>query len=315
MLTDYDRTATRAVRIGPIERGALWDTLIVTGELPGCEAPGGLRCEIRLFHGHKRVELHYLARKRREFGPEAIYVALPFGLDGAELLFETLGGMVAPERGEVIPGTASDWQSIQNVITARAAKAQVVVASDEIPLMQLGGLNTGRFQREMKVERPHAYSWVMNNYWVTNFHAGSEGDLRWRYAITSTDDTQRSAAVRFGFDVRVPVLARIVRGNDRAGSVASPTVVLPGLPALPENVLLVAARPARSTGGVVLHLREVDGRGATRIDLRGLELDGAPARVRLANAIEDPIGDAVEAIELGPFDTRFLLVTDGQEDR
>jgi hypothetical protein len=306
-LTDNTRTALRDVTVGPLRRGAVFDAIAVTGGLPGCEGADGVRCELRLFHGQKRLELHYLAKKRREFAPEAIYVALPFALPGAEVLFETLGGVASPAAGEIIPGTASDWQSIQNVVAVRGDGVQVVVASDEIPLVQLGGLNLGRFQRVMRVERPHVYSWVMNNYWGTNFHAGPEGDFRWHYAITSAADRSRHAAVRFGCDARVPVLARLLRGGGGGGA----ATMLPALPALPANVLLVAARPARSGDGVVLHLREVDGE-VVRVDLRGLEFAGRPARVRRVSVIEEPLGDVSEVLDalvLGPFATAFVLLT------
>ncbi len=44
-------------------------------------------------------------------------------------------------------------------------------------LSHFGEINTGKFQPAAKPGKPHIFSWVLNNYWTTNFLASQEGEL------------------------------------------------------------------------------------------------------------------------------------------
>ena len=116
----------------------------------------------------KRIDLVFKGRKLPVNDPEAVYVAFPFMLHDGKLHFEAQGGMVVPGENQ-IPGTSNDWNTVQNFAALRSPNAQVVLVSDEIPLMQFGGINTGRYDPAAKAESQQIFSWVLNNYWTTNF--------------------------------------------------------------------------------------------------------------------------------------------------
>ena len=302
MLDDYSRRSLDGVVVEGVRAGPVWDTLSVRGELPYCEGPGGVRCEVRLFHAAPRVELHYTIQKRRNFDPEGLYVAFPFGPGGGEILYETLGGIAAPER-DIVPGGASDWQTMQSFAAVRWPGHQAVLSSDEIPLVQFGEINLGKFMRRMRVERPHVFSWVMNNYWTTNFKASQEGEFRWSYGLTSGADTTRGSATRFGWGRRVPLLGRVLAGGGGAPGLARRGVLaMEG-----GGVILVASRPVEGGAGVVLHLREVEGLGAS-VSVDGWRFAGRPARVREVDVLGREIAGVERAVELGAFETKFVLV-------
>jgi len=255
-LDDYGRSTPTEVEIEGALDGPVWSSLFVRGELPGCEGPGGARWEVRLFHPSDRIELHYNLQKRRVLQPEGIYVAFPFGPSDGRILYETLGGIAAPAE-DILPGAASDWQTMQGFAAVQWKGAQAVLSSDEIPLVQFGELNLGKFQRETRVPRPHVFSWVMNNYWTTNFRASQEGEFRWSYALTTSDRPSRGAATRFGAAQRVPLLGRVVPGGG-AGPVWERRSLSP---VDSPDLILVAARPLEEGLGATFHLREVEGRG------------------------------------------------------
>ncbi len=145
--------------------------------------------------------------------PEAVYVAFPFALEQGTLQFEAQGGLVQPGENQ-IPGTATDWNTVQNFAALRSPAGQIVLVSDEIPLMQFGGINTGRFKPGAKPETQQIYSWVLNNYWTTNFRSSQEGEMSWSYALTSSRDASNSFATQFGWGVRVPFVSRVLpKGN------------------------------------------------------------------------------------------------------
>ena len=102
---------------------------------------------------------------------------------------------------------------MQNFLAVRHPQGQIVWGSAGAPLVQLGEINLGKWQPVTRVAQPHVYSWVMNNYWFTNFRLTQEGDFRWSYFLTSTRDAGNCGghAVRLG-------LARAV-GHARSAAV------------------------------------------------------------------------------------------------
>ena len=90
--------------------------------------------------------------------------------------------------------------------------------------MQLGQINLGKWQPVTSVERPHVYSWVMNNYWFTNFRTSQEGDFRWSYFLTSTRDRGNAAATRFGWGSRLALTTRVLPPLKSGKSTAPPAL-------------------------------------------------------------------------------------------
>ncbi|MCB9854505.1 MAG: hypothetical protein H6818_02375 [Phycisphaerales bacterium] len=307
MLTAFDRRPLSDVVVEGVDDGPVYSTLHVRGELPFCEGPGGVRCEIRLFHTEKRLELHYTLQKRRNFSPEAIYVAFPFGPDDGQILYETLGGIAEPAR-DILPGAASDWQTMQSFAAVKwpagsSAVGQILMSSDEIPLVQFGEINLGKFQRVTRVNKPHIFSWVMNNYWTTNFKASQEGEFRFSYALTSTSSVARGSATRFGWAHRVPFLGRLLTGEGNARRLESKSVFSMDV----AGLILVAARPDTSSHGIVLHLREVEG-SPVALETSAWTLLGEPAQVREINVLGQAKGEAQPIVRFRPFEPKFLLV-------
>ena len=188
------------------------------------------------------------------------------------------------------------------------ADARVLVSSPDTLLWQLGGLNLGRFEPVARVEQPHVYPWLLNNYWVTNFVASQEGELEWTLALTAEPcSTSASAAARFGLEETVPLLAR----------------TLPGGPPVPprrpgntfqldaSNVVLAGARP--SGGHVRLLVREVEGRSARLrvVDPRDPRRALSLRRVGAFGALDTgpfarPTGAPVREVELAPYESALL---------
>lgn len=302
MLEKYARRSTTGVVLDGAIDGPIWTSLAWHAELPGCQVPAGVRCEIRLFHPEKRLELRYTIQKQRILDPEAIYVAFPFAPAGGRIAFETLGGVADPTT-DLIPGTASDWQAAQAFASVRWPSGQIVLSSPEIPLFQFGAINTGKFQKQARVDRPHIFSWVMNNYWTTNFCASQEGEFKWSYALTSGSDGGPGAASRFGWNSRIPLLARLTAGGGAPRALEQRSV----LPIDSQSLMLVAARAAARGPGVILHLREVDGIAA-RLTTSAWRLGGRSVRVREVNVLEDEIGTLDGVVGFGPRQSKFLRV-------
>ena len=91
-------------------------------------------------------------------------------------MFETIGGILT--QGQQLPGSSSDWNVAQNFVAVRGKKGQIIVVSNEVPLWHFSDFNMSKFERYPKQGKTWLYSWVMNNYWITNFRAFQEGGFQ-----------------------------------------------------------------------------------------------------------------------------------------
>jgi alpha-mannosidase len=294
-LGGHTRTAMHNVSITAGIDGPIWQSLIVKGVSNGFVDSTRVTCEIRFYKNAKRIELIYKGRKETVNDPEAAYVAFPFAMKDGKLVYEAQGGLAYPGENQ-LPGTTTDWNTSQNFAALRSPQGQIVLVSEEIPLMQFGGINTGRFQKDAKPASGQIYSWVLNNYWTTNFRSAQEGEMTWRYAITSGKDASNDLATRFGWGTRIPFVSRVLpaHAEKRNG-----TTVRSAWPFVPAPVLLVSVRPADE--GVILHLRETGGKPVTLTvaaewkDLKMEETDALGTHLR-----------TVTSVSFKPYEVKFV---------
>jgi hypothetical protein len=311
-LEHVERTPSQGTRIELGADGPIFKSLVVHGSTPLSPGDDGFRLELRMFAATKRLELHYLVRKRPSTEPEGLYVAMPFALDAAGVRYETVGGLVDPQH-DLIPGTSADWHAVQGFVSVEDADVRVLASSPDTLLWQLGGLNLGRFEPVARVEQPHVYPWLLNNYWVTNFVASQEGELEWSFALTAEPcSAPASSAARFGLEETVPLLARTLPGGTPRPA------ILPGdrfrLDA--PGVVLVGARPSPDRHGppqIQLLVREVEGRPAVLrlLDALGPTHVRSLRRVGAFGVLETgpfawPAGEPAREIELTPYESALL---------
>jgi len=296
----FTRTPAKNVRLLESAGGPIWQAVQFSGDLAGCN---GAKWEYRLFETTKRIDLHFTLRKQPITDPEAIYVAFPFQFDGGKFTYEAQGGFVTPGENQV-PRSASDWQTVQNFISLRNKTGQVVLGSNEIPLVQFGDLNLGKWQEKTHIAQPHVYSWVMNNYWFTNFSATQEGELHWSYYLTSTGQTGNTAAVQFSWGSRIPLLAQVIpAGKPRAEE--RPVASWLNWPA--ANIILVAARPAPDGKGILCHLREVDGIAA-KIELSEISSVKKIEHMDETNVLGEILQKNLRTVQFAPFEVKFIRI-------
>jgi hypothetical protein len=248
------RTSLTNVSFGNMETGSIWTTLHVKGYLEGCsDVP--VKIEYRFYNEQPLIEIKYSLIKNAVIRPEALYVGFPFAEENGEIIFEAQGGAVRPGKDQ-LAGTSSDWNTVQNYVSIRSEEGQILIVSPEIPLFHLGGLNIGNFSYHHNPVSNHVYSWVLNNYWTTNFRASQEGNLTWRYLLTSTDDPGIQKASDFGWQSRIPLIGRVFPEGENSQSIDYTSIVGKEYPGL----LMVNAVPSDKDQGIVFQFREIAGK-------------------------------------------------------
>lgn len=283
-----------------ISNGPIYQRILLQGKSPGVDEHFGVNLEIKLYHDTKRIELEYVMKRLPETEPSGIYVAFPFQLAGGKLAFDVQGGTVISGENQ-LEGTATDWNTVQNFVSARNDNAQIIVGSNLAPLFQLGDINLGKFQYQKQYKKPHVYSWVMNNYWKTNFKASQEGEFRWSYYLTSSSDSSNNLAVKFGWSSRIPLSARVM-----------PTGIENSKPAEysafhfeKDNFLMTSCTPSKEEGYVLLNIREIDGK---ETDFRIVDKDGRPIPFMVVNVIEEPLENTAMNSLFTSYQNKFIKI-------
>lgn len=294
------RRRPERIRFERYEKGPIWDTYRFRGETVAGREPNNLMVEYRVYNVEKKIEVVYRLRKKAVTDPEAIYIAFPYEVEAGKIHLDVPGGNI--EAGvDQIPGSSNDWYTVQNFATARSERSQVVMGSPEIPLMQFGAINTGRYEAGAVPQSTNMYSWPMNNYWVTNFNADQMGELQWSYFITSSTDNSIGYATRFAWENRIPFLTRVLQADERS-TAGFPAASL--LKIVPQNLLLVNMRPVEGERAVMLQLREIDGKPA-RFEATSGKI--AIQSIEERDVVGAPINDA--SLDFAPWENKFIKIS------
>ena len=302
MLVDFKRIPIDTVWFDSFTKGPVFNSIKFYGESATSINPKGYSFEIRLFNTAKRVEIVCSIIKKSITDPESFYIAFPFDISNGKHFTEVQGGIIETGKDQ-IKGSSNDWYTIQNFTSVRNEKAQVVIGCTEMPLMQFGAINTGRYQAGALPQGTHVFSWPMNNYWVTNFNADQRGGHTWSYYMTTSADISGTFASQFGWGSRVPFLTRILPGEG-TGDNKEEGSFIEGWPA---NVVLISARPFDEGKTILVHLRETGG-NEVRLNLRN-GLTGGQLEISCTDVTGKVLPDNETIIQ--PLESKFFLIKTG----
>jgi len=302
----FTRTTVSNVKVDKGINGPVWESVRISSDLDGFEkgtegSPKGIETEVRLYRNVKKIEFKFTAHKLILTDPEALYVAFPFSLPDSRIIFETIGGILT--QGQQLPGSSSDWNVAQNFVSVRGRKGQIIVVSNEIPLWQFSDFNMGKFERYPKAGKTWLYSWVMNNYWFTNFRAYQEGGFSWSYQITSTSDTTNTFATKYAWGERNPFPTRTFpAGADELKTPSLNTLKIKGSP----NILLMNSRPAfKNNRTILVRLRELEGQSG-EVNLSSAIPGQTIIKITEVNSTGKQIGQPLTSVKLNPYEVKFI---------
>ncbi|HEX6880188.1 MAG TPA: polysaccharide lyase family protein [Terriglobales bacterium] len=163
-----------------------------------------LRTEVVLFDNEKKIEIRYSLHKDRVLNRESVYFAFPFGVAKPEFNYANQVGWVNPAKDE-LAGGSREWYLAHEWASVSGAEFTAAVTPLDAPLVNFGDIMRGKWPTEFTPASATIFSWVMNNYWGTNFQAWQGGDFTFRYAITSSDKFEPAALTRFGSEALTPL--------------------------------------------------------------------------------------------------------------
>jgi len=259
----------------------------------------GISTAVRAYAGLDRVDIVNRVDKEVTLDPEAVLYRFPFNVPDPEVRVGIPLGSYLVER-EQLPGSCKNYLSLNRWADIHNQHLGITLVSVDVPMIQVGELNTDAIVTgwvERSVPSSTVWSYVMNNYWETNYRAGQGGQHEFRYALHPHLEFSAADAERF------------------AAGVAQPLIVVPidrttGSAALPFEL--------HAERSVVLRLSRVtdDPRFVLRLYNPSLSEDVVRFTARNSGSVQlyrgDILGRQIEPLgddlTLGPFDVVTLVV-------
>jgi len=220
--------------------------------------------EVILFNGQKKIEFVNRVHKTEVYAKEAVYFAFPFAMDHPQFRYEIQNGFVDPSRDQ-LPGAGKEWFSVQHWVAAEEGGVSVALVPVDASLVSLGDIFRGTWPKQFGQRPGTIFSYVMNNYWDTNYAAGQGGEFTFRYVLTSGDHLQPAGLSRLGWEEMTPAEVDQITSQDKALDTPRPLDAAQGsfVQVDQPNVFLVTWKVAEDGDGTILRFLEVGGQANT----------------------------------------------------
>jgi alpha-mannosidase len=164
------------------------------------------------------------------------------------------------------PGAGKEWFSVQHWISVQESGASAAVLTPDAPLATLGDINRGAWPSTFENRGGTIFSYVMNNYWKTNYRAAQGGHFQFHYTITSGVATNPMELGRMGWEYSTPLEADLITAQDKAfcGKLPDASTAQRSFLAIDDpNILLETWKPAEDEKGMVFRFVDLGGKVRT----------------------------------------------------
>jgi len=232
-----------------------------------------IETEVILFNGQKKIEFINRVNKTEVYTKESVYFAFPFAMEHPQFRYEIQNGFVDPSRDQ-LPGAGKEWFSVQHWVAAEEGGVSVALVPVDASLVSLGDIFRATWPKEFGQRPGTIFSYVMNNYWDTNYAAGQGGDFTFRYVLTSGDHLPPAGLSRLGWEEMTPAEVDQITSQDKALDSPRPLDAAQGsfVQVDQPNVVLVTWKMAEDGDGTILRFLEVGGQ-AKPVDVQIPRLD------------------------------------------
>jgi hypothetical protein len=201
-----DARTPDSVIVERVAWGPVVHAIRVRGSAPGTRR---MESEVRVYAPTGRIEIVNRVDKLHVLTPEALLYRFPFALAEPLVHVSVPWGSYEVER-EQLAGACRNYLTVERWLDVADENGGVTIVSVDAPLIQLGEIRTDPIVVGWADSLPSSgtvLSYVMNNYWETNYRAAQDGPHEWRYAIRLHRGFEPAAADRWGREVAQPLIA------------------------------------------------------------------------------------------------------------
>ncbi|RUS48692.1 glycoside hydrolase [Cohnella sp. AR92] len=180
------RSVGRLIQAKPLFQGDVLACVELVYETPGMRYYSAM---LTANADMRRVDVALRIQKDCVWDPENVYISLPFEAERSEHNELWLDKGCRPMRPweDQIWGTGTDFYTVQHGVVVKGASQSVIISMPDTPLVQVGSLEYEERllsgHPELASRQPNLYTWLMTNYWETNFKASLEGFYEFKYSV------------------------------------------------------------------------------------------------------------------------------------
>lgn len=177
------RWVSRIININIIDRGPVFTSVQIDMQLEGTKMFSYI---LKIYQEIAKIDYTVRIQKTNEWAPENLYLALPISLD-ATRYFKKSGAVIRPAIDQ-LPGTNTDFYLLDTgIMYLDDNKLGMGICLKDTPLVVVGDLENHPielFTEKMNYKNgAMLYSWIMNNFWETNFKVDLSGFYEFDYSI------------------------------------------------------------------------------------------------------------------------------------
>jgi len=246
-----DAQRPESVEIHARDTGPLSASLVaISRQAPGSAMLGRI---VRVIDGIDRVDVVNFMRKEKVLSKESVHFGFNFNVPGGVMRMDVPWAVVRPELDQ-LPGACKNYFSVGRWVDVSNDRFGVTWATVDAPLVEVGAITVdvlpSVFEPDNWIRRLEPtqsfYSYVMNNYWETNYKASQEDFVVFRYSIMPHRQFDSVAAARFGIERSQPLVAVPV---DESAPVRDSLFRVE-----PESVMVSSLKPSEDGGAWIVRL-------------------------------------------------------------
>lgn len=188
---------------------------------------------------------------------EEAYYTFPFkASENYKIQYDLPSGNTG--EGEQVYGTSTDFYTANKWVNVKDGEYNMTLAMPNTSLLMFGERRLGEWSFDYKSENPYIYSWVMNNFWDTNFQRDQPGYVNFKYSISTNVDTNYEKTSVFGEEISNPLQATVIKEKQEnaVGGSSGNFISIDQ-----SNVQLSTMKYAEANGdGMIIRFHEATGR-------------------------------------------------------
>lgn len=269
------------------------EKLVLKLDGKGCK---NILSEIELGNEDKAIKIKNTLWKEQNTDPEGIYFAFPFKLNNPEVKISGPGKAVFMPEKEQLPQTSKDYYSVEDWVILKDPSKSILMYFQDAPLIQISDINTGKWLKKLEIKNGTIFSYIMNNYWYTNFKPFQNGIVSFEYLFTTKKgEIENSSGYKFSAKFTKPVYNELI---DRIFEIDR------------ENISILCFKKSYDGKGYVMCLKEndnIDTEFCLRFKI------SKNVRAYLSNPLEEKISEIYSAnncisYRIKPFEIIFFYL-------
>jgi len=246
-------TAASKSRIVSVQRVPYGTAIVLESSAPHTPS---IQTRITLLDSEKRIEFRYEIKKESVLSKEAVYIAFPFAVEDPRFTYESQTGWIDPAKDE-LPGGSREWYAVNHWAAVSGAGVSAAIIPRDAPLVNFGDIVRGNWSTEFQPKTSTIFSWLMSNYWGTNFAPAQGGEFTFRYDLVSGEKLNPAQLTRAGWEAMTPLESDMVNAAFAPGPL--PATEASVLQMDNPNVAIVTWKRAENREGNILRLTELAG--------------------------------------------------------